>query len=44
VQVIGDIGNQKNNRRGERRYLTIAMRDHATMSDEVIAGCQEDKT
>ena len=37
VLVIGDIGNQKNNGRGECRYLTVAMRDHATTSDEVIA-------
>jgi len=37
VLVIGDVGNQKQNRHGERRQLTVAMRDHATTSDEVIA-------
>ena len=36
--VIGDIGNQKNNRRCERRHLTVAMRDPTTTFDEVIAG------
>ena len=43
MRVIDDVGNQKQNRRRQRRDLATPVRQDSATTNEVVTGCQQNE-